>query len=187
MTQAVQPTDLLISPPNIPDPRFRNSVLMITHHAEAGSFALCVNRAAGYTLDEILADSELKITDAPKFPVYWGGPVSANSLWMMHSVDWVVEGTVMVSSRWAMTSTRQMFAQLALGDVPRHFRIVMGYCSWSAGQLDMELNGLGPWKKDQSWLVANNLGPEWLFDQDPEDLWSAATTLCSHQAVDSWL
>jgi hypothetical protein len=26
-----------------------------------------------------------------------------------------------------------------------------------------------------------------LFEQPVEDLWTNATTLCSHQAVDSWL
>ncbi len=35
--------------------------------------------------------------------------------------------------------------------------------------------------------VAQNLGPDWLLDQDPEELWSSVVTLSSHQAVDSWL
>lgn len=63
----------------------------------------------------------------------------------------------------------------------------MGYCSWAAGQLEAELNGHGPWQKQNSWLVAHNLGPEWLLEQPVDDLWTGATTLCSHQAVDSWL
>lgn len=187
MSTEVRATDLLIAPPGIPDNRFRNSVLMLTHDHTQGSFALCVNRPAGYTLDQILDDSNLKIANVPQLPVYWGGPVSSNSLWMMHSSEWVCESTVMISSVWAMTSSEEMFHNIANGDTPNYFRIVMGYCSWAPGQLEMELNGRGNWRKEHSWLVAQNLGPEWLFDQDPEDLWAAATTLCSHQAVDSWL
>lgn len=180
-------TDLLIAPPAMPDSRFRNSVLMLTHNNHSGSFALCVNKSMGFTLDEILEDSDIAVDNPPRLPVYWGGPVSSNSLWMVHSPDWVSEGTVMISSAWAMTSSAEMFHNLADGDCPRHFRIVMGYCAWAPDQLYKELNGLGPWKRQHSWLVAQNLGPEWLLDQPSEDLWAAATTLCSHQAVDSWL
>lgn len=180
-------TDLLIAPPAMPDPRFRNSVLMLTHNNDGGTFALCVNRPTGFTLDEILEDSDLRVDNAPRIPVYWGGPVSANSLWMIHSPDWVSEGTVMISSAWAMTSSEEMFHNLADGDCPRYLRMVMGYCSWAPDQLHQELNGLGPWKRQHSWLVAQNLGPEWLLEQPAEDLWASATTLCSHQAVDSWL
>ena len=160
---------------------------MITHMNRSGTFALCANKPTGFTLDQILEDSNIRVENAPQFPIFWGGPVSANSLWMLHSVDWVSDTSVMISSAWAMTSSEEMFHNLADGDMPKHFRIVMGYCAWSPGQLDCELEGTGPWRKEHSWLVANNLGPEWLFEQDPEDLWASATTLCSHQAVDSWL
>jgi hypothetical protein len=36
-------------------------------------------------------------------------------------------------------------------------------------------------------LTAQNLGPEWLFEQPVDELWSNVITLSSHQAVDSWL
>jgi putative transcriptional regulator len=183
----VQATDLLIAPPGMPDPRFRDSVLMITHEHHAAAFALCVNRPTQHTLEDVLSNSDLDLVNPPPLPVYWGGPVSPHSLWMVHSTDWSTEDTVAISSAWAMTSSASMFHCLADGDTPKHFRIVMGYCSWAQGQLSAELNGLGPWTKHTSWLVAQNLGPEWLLEQDTQDLWSSATTLCSHQAVDSWL
>ena len=180
-------TDLLIAPPGIPDTRFREAVLMMTHDNPSGSFALCVNRPLNSSLDEILEDSDLGIPNLPRVPVYWGGPVSPNSIWMIHSTDWVCKHTVMITSAWAMTSHEEMFHCMADGDTPRWFRMVMGYSSWGPGQLTCELEGLGPWSKDHSWLVAHNLGPEWLFEQPPEELWSNVITLSSHQAVDSWL
>lgn len=187
MTVKVRATDLLIAPPNMPDTRFRNSVLMLTHTHSRGAFALCVNRPMNFTLEEILQDSNVKIDNCPKLPVYWGGPVSGNSLWMIHSADWAVENTALITSAWAMTSSEEMFHCIADGDTPRQFRIVMGYSSWAPGQLEAELEGHGPWSKNNSWLVAQNLGPEWLFEQDPDELWSSVVTLSSHQAVDSWL
>jgi putative AlgH/UPF0301 family transcriptional regulator len=80
-----------------------------------------------------------------------------------------------------------MFNVMAHGDYPQFFRIMFGYCSWQPGQLRCELEGLAPWKQEHSWLVAHNMGPEWLFEQPVEDIWTNATTLSSHQAVDSWL
>ena len=184
---SVQATDLLIAPPGIPDARFKDAVLMLTHDHQRGSFGLCVNKPTRFTLDQVLGDSDIMVINPPALPVYWGGPVSTRSLWMLHSTDWVCSSTTMITSAWAMTSSEEMFHCLAESDAPKYFRIVMGYCSWAPGQLTNELEGMGSWKKNHSWLVAHNLGPEWLFDQDPDDVWANCTTLCSHQAVDSWL
>ena len=179
-------SDLLIAPPNIPDPRFRKSVLMLTHDHNSGSFALCVNKLSKFTLPQILEELELEDYNL-NFPLYWGGPVNQGTVWMLHSTDWECEHTVAITTDWAMTSHISMFAHLADGDHPEHFRICMGYCSWSPGQLKNELAGIPPWNHNNSWLVANNLGPEWLFEQPEDLLWENATTLCSHQAVDSWI
>lgn len=187
MTVVVNSTDLLIAPPGLPDPRFRNTVLMLTHNHTQGSFALCVNKPTKYTLDTVIEASDMDIDHVPRIPVYWGGPVSSNSLWMIHSAEWGTPHTVALDKQWAMTSDVEMFQHIADCDYPRHFRIVMGYCSWGPSQLRTELEGIPPWNKQHSWLVAQNLGPSWLLDQDPEDIWASATTLSSHQAVDSWL
>ena len=187
MLTRVKGTDLLIAPPNMPDSRFRNTVLFLTHHTERGSFALCVNRETSWTLPEVLEGTEIRPDILPNTPIYWGGPVSPQSLWMLHSTDWVCEHTVMLSSAWAMTSNSSMFYHLADGDFPRQFRMVMGYCAWGPAQLEGELEGHRPWRREQSWLVAHDIGPEWLLEQPTDNLWASAATLCSHQAVDSWL
>ena len=187
MTVVVRGTDLLIAPPGLPDPRFRNTVLMLTHNQRSGSFALCVNKPTKWCLDDVVTADDIEVDYLPRVPVFWGGPVSPSSLWMMHSAEWSTKHTVSLDSNWAMTSDAEMFQALAAADFPQHFRIVMGYCSWAPNQLQGELEGRAPWSKDHSWLVAHNLGPEWLFEQDPDDLWANATTLSGHQAVSSWL
>lgn len=188
MLTRVKGTDLLIAPPNMPDSRFRNTVLFLTHHTERGSFALCVNRETSWTLPEVLEGTEIRPDILPNTPIYWGGPVSPNSLWMIHSPEWYIDrSSVEISKDWLMTSNIEMFQHIADGDYPQHFRIVMGHCSWGPGQLESELAGVGPWRPEHSWLIAQNMGPAWVLEQDPEELWASATTLCSHQAVDSWL
>ena len=188
MTTVAQATDLLIAPPGIPDSRFKERVLMLTHHHDQGSFALCVNHELDYTLQDLMAKVDVDMDCEVNFPLYWGGPVSSSTIWMLHSADWHLDDcTVNIDQDWSMTSNIEMFKLLAQQDFPRYFRIMCGYCSWNADQLNRELEGLPPWRKDHSWLVARNLGPEWLFEQPVENLWGSATTLSSHQAVDSWL
>ena len=182
------PTDLLIAPPNIPDKRFHNSVLMLTHHNDHGSFALCVNRETAYTLQDLIERTDLGLDCGLNFPLYWGGPVSSSTIWMLHSAEWQLrDHTVPLTSEWSMTSNLDMFYHFADQDYPQHFRIMCGYCSWDRDQLSRELAGKAPWRPEHAWLVAQNMGPEWLFEQPVDELWSNATTLSSHQAVDSWL
>jgi putative transcriptional regulator len=187
MTPDLRATDLLIAPPGFPDQRFRNTVLMLTHDHHAGSFALCVNKTTRWCLDEVIEASDISLDHVPNIPVYWGGPVSANSLWMIHSAEWKTQHTVRLDAEWAMTSDVEMFQHLADRDYPNYFRIVMGYCSWAPGQLRAELEGQPPRRKQHAWLLARNLGAEWLFEQPLEDVWANATTVSGHQAIDSWL
>ena len=183
-----KPTDLLIAPPSIPDPRFRRTVMMLTHDHDGGSFALCLNKPSRYICKDILQNLDnLQDLDV-QFPMYWGGPMSPGTVWMLHSSEWrIEERTVEINEDWSMTSSESMFVSLADGDCPRQFRLMFGFCSWSPGQLESELKGAPPWNPNHSWLLAANPGAEWIFEQPVEDLWENATTLCSHQAVDSWL
>ncbi len=188
MTFRAQPTDLLIAPPGIPDERFAKTVLMLTHHHDQGSSALCVNREINYTLQDLIARMDQPLDCELNFPLYWGGPVSPSTIWMLHSAEWSLDDhTVNIDQDWSMTSNLRMFELIAQQDFPRYFRIMCGYCAWGQDQLTRELEGQAPWKREHSWLVARNLGPEWLFEQPVEDLWSNATTVSAHQAVDSWL
>jgi putative transcriptional regulator len=183
----VQSTDLLIAAPGTPDNRFRHSVLMLTHRRSHADFAICVNRCTEYQLPDILDEQQFNITGLPDLAIYWGGPVNPANLWMLHSSEWQLDTTVIIDSQWSMTSSEQMFHSFIEGDFPQQFRLFAGYCAWAPGQLDSELRGEAPWRPEHAWLVAQNLGPEWLFEQQPENLWAACTTLSSHQAVDSWL
>jgi putative transcriptional regulator len=187
MTISAKGTDLLIAPPRIPDRRFRGTVLMLTHAHASGAFALCVNRPTKHTLRELVTDAELDLSCPLDYPLYWGGPVAPSTVWMLHSADWITEGTVQFHPDWAMTSNIEMFRALSLGECPQHFRLMMGYCSWAPGQLDLELSGQGPWRPEHTWLVAKNPGPTWVFDDNDATLWERSTTLSSHQAVASWL
>lgn len=185
MTVKVHAGDLLIAPPQMPDPRFERSVMLVTHHNTRGAFALCVNRPSEHSLRDILEPIDIKVDQ--DWPLYWGGPVGLNTVWMIHDPEWSVDNTMRIDQHWAITSHINMFTKMSQGDMPSRFRIMFGHASWDAGQLAAELEGKEPWTHRSSWLVAQRPDPEWLLDSDVDNLWSSSCSLCSQQTVDSWM
>jgi len=186
MTVTARAGDLLIAPPGMIDLRFNDAVIMLTHAVSRGTFALCLNKPTEYTLQDIVVEAGVDIN--LNFPLYWGGPMSPGTVWMLHDSEWSLDDyTEEINEDWSMTSNISMFEAMSNGDYPQRFRMMLGYCSWAPGQLQAELDGLSSGGKQNSWLVASNPGPEWVYESAQEDLWTASTVLSGAQAVDSWL
>jgi len=169
----------------MPDPRFKDSVIMLVGASGGIDRGLCVNRVTDHTLTEITQPLDVGLL--PPAPLYWGGPVNPTTIWMLHDSGWSIDASVPINHEWAMTSHREMFEAIAQGYEPAEWRMFFGFCAWAPGQLTAELNGTPPRAHRHSWLVAQNLGPEWLFEQDPDVIWQSATSVSAHQAVASWL
>jgi len=177
--------DLLISPTLIPDSRFRKSVMMMTHSHQGHHYALCLNRPSEHLVTDILKDV------APglqlDIPLYWGGPCSSSTIWMLHDAEWSTEHTFNIDQHWSMTSNVEMFQELAEGNRPDRFRVMFGFASWAPNQLARELEGEAPWSPKHSWLIAHKPDPDWLMDMPEEDLWAASIGLSGNQAVAQWI
>jgi putative transcriptional regulator len=185
MTTDLNPGDLLVAPPTIVDSRFEKTVLMLTHSTEAGSLAICLNKATDHKINDVLKEINIQLEN--NIPLYWGGPVSNSTIWMLHSKDWQIETTMDVNEHWSMTSHVSMFHHLADGDYPNKYRVFFGQSSWGPGQLRGELEGDPPWSKNHSWLVVKQPDPNWMFTTNTKNLWIESTTLCGEQTVESWL
>lgn len=181
----LSPGKLLIAPPLMPDPRFSCAVMMLCHHSTTGSFALGINFLADFTLEDI--SQELELPQALHFPLYEGGPVNPGSVWMLHSSEWAIDNTLEVNEQWSVTSHDSMFHHLLDGDAPREFRFCHGFASWGPGQLQQELQGSYPYTAGSSWIIADDPGPDWLFNEPVEELWENATLKARSQTVDAWL
>ena len=176
---------LLIAPPGLPDPRFKKTVMLITRNNKAGSLALCVNRITQYTVKDVLADTGLNLD--LNIPLYWGGPVDVTSIWMLHSSEWQLDSTMHINDDWSITSNISMFHHISDLDTPKYFRLMFGQASWAPGQLTAELRGMPPWNPNHSWLLADEITPEWLFEQPEDSLWVNCTEMSGLQAVSHWL
>ena len=177
--------DLLIAPPRMRDPRFGKTVLLLTHLQDEAVYGLCLNKVTSHTVADLAPELDI---DLPKdIPLYWGGPVNPQTIWMLHSSEWRVRSSLTLNQQWSMTSDIEMFSALAQGNRPRHYRFSFGFCAWTQSQLDNELQGLAPMTPESSWLTWKAPDIDRLMDVPPEGLWRVSCEQSSHQAVNSWL
>lgn len=177
--------DLLVAPPNILDQRFNKTVMMVTHHNPKGAFALCVNRQTDHTVNDILEPLDMNLVD--NAPLYWGGPVNPNTIWMLHDKAWSIDTSLPIDDNWSVTSHTEMFEKMTNEGTPNKFRIFYGHAAWGPGQLDGELRGQEPWSQEHSWLIVKKPDPDWIMNMDIEHLWTSSCSISGQQAVESWL
>jgi putative transcriptional regulator len=128
---------LLIAHPNLMDPNFRRSVLIISSSdPHEGSFGLIVNRATEKTVGDLLPEHELGALG--DLPVFVGGPVGRDQL--TFAVFQWVEGSLRVRTHLLLDEARE------LAEGPGMVRAFLGYAGWSKGQLEAEL-------EQKAWLV----------------------------------
>jgi putative transcriptional regulator len=164
----------LISEFDLMDPNFYRSVILMIAHDDEGAFGLVVNRPSSLALGEVIDGVE--DTPAAKIPVFIGGPVQQNALFVLHmSQDREDEipgikkplGGVLFEP-----ATRSLIEYLtgewgALPEAQRPVvRIYAGYSGWGPGQLENEL-------KRSSWVVLKAT-EQVVFDPDPEAAWAQA-------------
>jgi putative transcriptional regulator len=151
------------------------------------SMGLCLNKSANHRLSHVLEPLNMSVNLDADPEIYWGGPISRNTVWMLHDRSWNISSTIAINDNWSVTSHHQMFYMLSEGAWPEHFRVIIGHCGWGPGQLEKELLGQEPWDHDHSWLTVKDPSPAWLIDCDPDQMWTVACSYCGNQAVENWL
>ncbi len=164
----------LISEFDLMDPNFYRSVILMIAHDDEGAFGLVVNRPSSLALGEVIEGVE--DTPAARLPVYIGGPVQQNALFVLHmspSRQGETPGIKKPLDRVTFEpATRSLIEYLtgewgALPEAERPVvRIYAGYSGWGPGQLEGEL-------KRSSWVVLK-ASEQVVFDPDPEATWAEA-------------
>ena len=153
---------MLIAMPSMPDERFSRSVIYICAHSEEGAMGIVVNRRARQIafpellvqLEVIPEEQAIRLPSAAsKINVLAGGPVETTRGFVLHSTDVMIEDSSLpIAADLGLTITIDILRAIARGEGPSMAVLALGYASWSAGQLESEL-------QSNAWLH----GP---FDQD---------------------
>jgi putative transcriptional regulator len=132
---------LLVAMPQMKDPRFIHAVVYICGHDENGAMGLVINKLIdAVRLADLLSQLGIKTSPLSKnIPIHFGGPVEMGRGFVLHSNDYIHEGSIVISEEIALTATLDMLTIIAEGSGPKEKMCALGYAGWSSGQLEHEL------------------------------------------------
>jgi putative transcriptional regulator len=159
---------LLIASPNIGDPRFANTVILMVKHDKEGALGIVINRPVGEkSIASLLEAPGEDVSDIEgTLRVFAGGPVQPELGFVVHSAEYRRDDTIDVDGRVAMTASRQILRDIGHHRGPEKTLFALGYAGWGPGQLEAEL-------ARHDWFTAPE-EPKLIFDDDRANLWDDA-------------
>lgn len=159
---------LLIAMPAMQDPNFAQTVILMCAHTTEGAMGIVLNRPlAKPSFEALLTQLDVQPTPpARQIRLCQGGPVDHGRGFVLHTSDWVGDGSLRVDDKLALTASLDVLQEIASGRGPREGLLALGYASWGPGQLDREI-------QENVWLSAP-APVELLFDADYDSKWRRA-------------
>ena len=171
---------LLISLPNISDPRFEKSVIYICSHTSEGAIGITLNQRIGTLsydnfFNKIVRDIKPKKSlfkrkynhkNKDDISLYFGGPVESTRGFILHSGEYKVNDTLMIGKKIGLTTDIDIIRDIAYGDGPKKSLFALGYAGWSSGQLEREF-------EENSWLNIP-ADDDLIFNKNNQKKWEQA-------------
>ncbi len=151
--------------PQLRDPNFRRSVVLLVHHDDEGTFGVVLNRSTELTAMGLCATLEVDWCGEPDKGIRWGGPVQPQTGWLLFGEEVAVasdEDVKRVSEGVRFAGSLDVLRRVAL-DPPQDLHMLLGYAGWGPGQLESEL-------AEGAWLIAP-VTDEVIFAVDESVMW----------------
>jgi putative transcriptional regulator len=162
---------LLLSMPQLQDPNFSRTVVLLCEYGPEGAFGLVLNRPTDMAASEMVR-LEPPIASGNDMPLWIGGPVEPDRGWILlgdapsgSSGEPSTEFKLIRDGLYLSTSQTLLREVLEARPAPRA-RVIAGYAGWGPGQLDEEL-------AHSSWLMAD-VDLDIVFDVPPHAMWETA-------------
>lgn len=160
---------LIVATPDLEDPNFDGTVVLLLEHDAEGSVGVVLNRPSELQVDEAMAGPPAAATErwddlaAPPSTVFVGGPVRPNAV-----VALALVAEVLDPDSWEPISGDLGVVRLGGGPVPAvgeidALRVFAGYSGWGPGQLEDEI-------RTGAWFVVES-DPDDCFTPEPDLLW----------------
>jgi putative transcriptional regulator len=156
---------LLLAMPQLPDPNFQRSVVLLIEHNREGSWGLVVNRPTNVQVGDVLDQIDV-CWEGGSSVVWQGGPVESQRGCILHPpIEQAVEAGIEIVPGVILSTLPDQLQDLA-GRPSGQLRFLLGYAGWGAGQLEFEIS-------QGSWLSAP-ASPELVFRTEAGRMWQAA-------------
>jgi putative transcriptional regulator len=163
MNDSFRPS-LLLSMPQLQDPNFVQTVVLLVDYGVDGAFGLVVNRPT-----DLPASSMVRLeppVDTGNDLLLWiGGPVEPQRGWILVADEPDAEFKTIRDGLYLSTSPTLLRQVLETTPAPRA-RVLAGYAGWAAGQLDEEL-------AQSAWLLTD-IDLDLIFEVEPSRMWETA-------------
>lgn len=157
---------LLLSMPQMADPNFTQTVILLCDYTEDGAFGLVVNRQmADPAWQVIKTNPEVRVN--PELRLWIGGPVDVQRAWVLMSDAQGPDEEQREVAPGVLLSVSQDLTLRLLQEPPTpRAKVIVGYSGWGAGQLDKELAA-------SAWLTTD-VDPGLIFGVAAEEMWETA-------------
>jgi len=159
---------LLVATPEMRDPRFAEAVIYIVKHSVDGAMGLVINRPlAKGPIKDLLKGFGIESEQATgEIIIHYGGPVSPDSGYVIHSDDVMLDDSERVQDGIAVSANVKLIEAMGRGKGPRQAVVVLGYAGWAPGQLEGEI-------EDGAWHVVA-ADKQLIFGKEAEQKWRKA-------------
>ena len=156
---------LLLSMPQLNDPNFKQTVVLLCEHGEEGAFGLVLNRQT-----DTPASSVVRLTPPVEvdngLQLWIGGPVEPERGWILMGDQRANTDAVQVCDGLYLSTSPDLLRQLLVNRPQGRTRLLTGYAGWGAGQLDDELSA-------SAWLIAD-IQLDLIFETQATQMWETA-------------
>ena len=157
---------LLLSMPQLRDPNFARTVILLCEHAPEGAFGLVVNRPSDVSAaSAVLLDPPL--VNPNDLPLLIGGPVEPQRGWILSAEEPEgIESRELGAGLYLSASPVFLRRVLTARPVPARTVVFAGYAGWGPRQLDEELS-------QHAWLIMP-VELDLIFDVPAASAWEVA-------------
>jgi putative transcriptional regulator len=159
---------LLVSMPQLADPNFKRSVVLLCRHNEDGALGVVVNRPL-VTTGRVVVQGDPALTTDRELEVWIGGPVEPERSWILVGEDSIEEpqfARVSIATGLYLSTSPALLQRLLAPNPPGRTRLIVGYSGWGPGQLEAELEA-------SAWLMSD-VDRGLIFDTPAEQMWEKA-------------
>ena len=154
----------LVAVPQLGDPNFVRSVVLILQHGSDGALGLVVNAKTDISLGTFARSQELPCHGTLEdVPVFCGGPVEQHRGWVLHDNAGVDEAREVIPGLYMSATSDTLKELLSRGQA--NVRLVLGYAGWGPGQLEQEM-------AEGAWITLE-ANARHVLETDPDDTWKA--------------
>ena len=156
---------LLVAMPQLVDPNFHRTVILLCEYSADGAWGLVLNRPTGKLAASVIEFTPPLSGDSG-LELWTGGPVEPQRGALLLPEEPLGDDAFEVSPGIFVSSSAELLRKLIEGPSVERARLLMGYAGWGAGQLDHELT-------ESSWLISD-VATDIVFDTKPAEMWESA-------------